>query len=540
MTFTFFTKKTTLFSLVGVIVIATSTSVLITKPKTAEAQISSAACNTQMSYSNAVPVYDKATAALKDVKCKWDGIAWQMAQVVLQELTSSVVNWINSGFEGSPAFLTNPEGFFLDAADQATGAFIANAGPLSGLCSPFSLDIRLSLALGQASTYNRYTCTLGTIIKNSRGGGGVNVSVDQSPNGATLGDITSGDVLNKSGAISVNGSSVNGFMSGDYSQGGLPAFLALTTEPQNNAFGASLQAQSDLQMRVLAKQNAINNDLNRGGGFLSWQKCQNVPDSSGGGSSASRQVCRTETPGSVISASLNKELGVPTDRLNLTNSINQIVSALFSQLITRVLSGGLHSSSQTSSSGSTPSYVSQLTNDKQLQDNFISLRQQVVSDFKNSAASMKQASDYRNQALATVVTIQDNYIAARACLSNKIGLGGNSGNVSYLQSQLTAINNAISVNVTPQVLKYQTLADQASSAITQIDVMAYDLEQTKSAADLTSMSATYTNNLSSQTTVATDIQAAKSDLAAAETLSKELHTALTPYQNACSGVTGMY
>ena len=38
-----------------------------------------------------------------------DAIAWTVAKTAVQSLTQSIVNWINSGFEGSPAFVTDLE-----------------------------------------------------------------------------------------------------------------------------------------------------------------------------------------------------------------------------------------------------------------------------------------------------------------------------------------------------------------------------------------------------------------------------------------------
>ena len=103
--------------------------------------------------SQAVPVFDQNTQIQKDVNCTWNGIAWQLAHVALQQLTGSVVNWINSGFQGSPSFVSDPEDFFLQLNDQVTGAFIGNNGILAqALCSPFSTNIRLALALGQQSS----------------------------------------------------------------------------------------------------------------------------------------------------------------------------------------------------------------------------------------------------------------------------------------------------------------------------------------------------------------------------------------------------
>ena len=62
------------------------------------------------SYLNQVQNYLKTiagnTTASKNVTCTWNGIAWSLAHTVLHALTGSVVNWINSGFQGSPALLT--------------------------------------------------------------------------------------------------------------------------------------------------------------------------------------------------------------------------------------------------------------------------------------------------------------------------------------------------------------------------------------------------------------------------------------------------
>ena len=95
-------------------------------------------------------------------------------------------------------------------ADQITGDFLAKAGgPLTALCSPFSIDIRIALAFKyHPNVLKKYECTLGKIITNSKN--------------------------------AVKGASINGFTAGDFSQGGWPAFVSLTTEPQNNYIGAYL------------------------------------------------------------------------------------------------------------------------------------------------------------------------------------------------------------------------------------------------------------------------------------------------------------
>ena len=73
-----------------------------------------------------------------------DLIVITIVKQLLQDVLDSTVDWINSGFEGNPAFVTDPEQFFTDIADGIAGEFIAGSD-LNFLCSPFQSQIRLSL-----------------------------------------------------------------------------------------------------------------------------------------------------------------------------------------------------------------------------------------------------------------------------------------------------------------------------------------------------------------------------------------------------------
>ena len=150
------------------------------------------------------------------------------------QITLSIVNWINSGFQGSPAFVSDPQAFFEGIGDNIAGNFIGGAGsPLAALCSPIALNVRLALALDQANLNgNPYACTLSSVINN------------------------------------VKGATINGFTAGDFNQGGWQTFAALA-EPQNSFYGAYLQSKADLAVQINGKTILNQNLLNQGGGFLS-------------------------------------------------------------------------------------------------------------------------------------------------------------------------------------------------------------------------------------------------------------------------------
>jgi len=352
-----------------------------------------------------------------------------VAKQLISSMTQSIVNWINSGFNGSPAFLTDPGAFFLDAADQVTGAMLDQDGPLASLCTPFSFDIRLSLALQISSrARQRYTCTLGTIIQNTR---------DAAARGITI----------------------NGFMAGDFSQGGWPAFLALSTEPQNNYSSAYLYAHSDLLSRIAQKEATIHIDLNRGRGFMSWKKCEDVTDSIGAGGTLTSpqddaqlnqfgnqnvqtgktedgednslkkttdkktgivkyERCKTETPGSLIENTLANQLGSGVRQLELADEINEIAGALVNQLVTAILTTGLNAASNSSSGG--PSTVNKI-----LSENTKSVAQvqklgkELANDIKPYLSRDQDVVDTYKKAVVIAQNTEAKFVAVRTCWLQK-------------------------------------------------------------------------------------------------------------------------
>ena len=499
-----------------------------------------AACNASVAISQSVPVFDQNTQVQKDVKCTWDGLAWQLAHVALHQLTGSVVSWINSGFKGSPSFVSNPEQFFLDLNDQVTGAFIGNSGILAqALCSPFSTNIRLALALGQQNNYNqRYTCTLSKIIQtqttnlnNLKNGNAVNVTVTQSGGGATLGDYISGAALKNSNQISVNGNSIDNIQQAA-DKGNWAGLLLMTTEPANNWISASLMARSDLGQQTAARKNSVNNDLNRGNGFLSWQSCNNVRSvSAQSGSLETKQVCTTQTPGSYLNNSLAKATGVSADELNMTNEINQVVSALFSQLLTHTLSNGLLSSSKNKSNKG--SYADQLQNDPALQRNFISLQKQVTKQFKDYQTATQKTSMYESQAAGIIASELAQFQAVQACVA-ATATSTTSFNAVAAQQALPAINSTITNNLLPLATSYASAAQTASSSIAAIADMISQLETATSTQPLSDMANQFSDTLSSSDFSSLPApQSAKTDVTTANNTVSDLKKDLKSYQSLC-------
>ena len=83
-----------------------------------------------------VPVRDaKVRSETKDIRKKtsWlvkkenffdSSLGYTVARTAINVLTESVVNWINRGFDGNPAFVDDFGGFLREIADRETAHFI--------------------------------------------------------------------------------------------------------------------------------------------------------------------------------------------------------------------------------------------------------------------------------------------------------------------------------------------------------------------------------------------------------------------------------
>jgi len=473
-----------------------------------------------------------------------NALAWNVAKMALQQLTTSVVNWINTGFEGSPAFLTDPEGFFLDLGDQITGEFISNVGALQGLCSPWNIDIRLALGLGQMqSARDRYNCTLSSVIGNAKN--------------ATL-----------------NGYSIEGFTGGDFSQGGWPAFISLTSEPQNNIYGSYLDAKSQLEGQILNKKAAKNNDLNRGQGFLSYESCSTVVTDMNNSKGAelgldqrdltqlnntgsvttqkgdkyktttdaktkvtTYKKCSVQTPGSVIGAGLNKSLGSGVDQLNLADSINEITSALFAQLITQVLTKGLGATNQRSS-GQTQSYVEQLRTQSSGRGAVSANADNIRSGYGPYITAALDIEQIYAEAAGLFEDTSKRLALAQGCFQNITVNATRESDKATAQAELTKIENVILTQFKPAQVVFENKYQVARSTVSTIRTEMQNTENIADAQGLQQGGTTYQTFLSTEVPrIDTGRTTAPADLIVAKTQTADFNKIADAFAKTCEALT---
>ena len=281
-----------------------------------------------------------------------DTIAWMLVNVIIERLAASTVNWINSGFRGSPAFVTDPETYFRNIGDQVAGQLIYNHPDLRLMCAPLRAKVQIALTQNYIQPFY-YQCTLGQIVNN-----------------------------------------FDNFMN-DFNQGGWDGFIEVSQRSQNNPLGLYNQLQNEMNIRISSSFGQKQQELSQGRGFLSWKSCGQWSEPSPGytsearigvtglpedevdnqfGEIPAREVAgvpakcikeQVNTPGSVIETQLNSVLGLGNSRLQVADEINEMISALLNQLAARIVGGvgkGLRSLGGRGSGSDGGTYFEQLRN----------------------------------------------------------------------------------------------------------------------------------------------------------------------------------
>lgn len=294
---------------------------LINGPGDAAALVTDAAALTS------VPVYDlaanlklniissieceakKAAAALKNKEVgitifgipipftSWDSIAKGLIRIVIENIVQSTLTWINNGFEGNPAFVTDPQQYFTDIASGVAGDFIAGTD-LNFLCSPFQTQIRIALQKSHTRP-GRFQCTLTEVVGN-----------------------------------------IDNFYN-NFDEGGWDGWFAMTQNNRNNPYGTYLDAKLELDDRIANAIGIQNKQLDWNSGFLSLSDCVEYETIDGGEAGPIQGNCKKrgpiKTPGVVIESQLESVLGTGIRQLELADEFDELVSALFGQLLQKTV-----------------------------------------------------------------------------------------------------------------------------------------------------------------------------------------------------------
>lgn len=363
-----------------------------------------------------------------------------LARIAIQQITSQTVSWINSGFEGEPAFVQDFDKFFTDVADKAAGSVI-QGGDLAFLCSPFQLQVRIAIAQSYARRTSgaaaQQSCTLTSVVGN-----------------------------------------VENFMNGNFSEGGWPGLISFTTVPTNNPFGAYAAAQVHLGNRVSSATAEAKLKLSPGG-FLSQEECDEVlVEGFGGEVTTQKTNCHIVTPGTTIESELEAVFKSNLDSLQLAESIDQIISALVNSLITNVFQKGLSNLTSRDVGGQITPQDAQAA--AEAQDILQKLQAVVQRAQQYGSAQQGSITDIQN-AQSNLTTLQvcwDTNNSSPQANAAEAKVAALEVRIASYNNQITRANAALA-----QVQQIQTQALSASN-LTQIRAISQALTQAESSGAL--------------------------------------------------------
>lgn len=278
-----------------------------------------------------------------------DTLSWQLAQLAIKSMTKSLVNWINSGFQGSPAFVTDLKQNLQGVGDRVASEFFRELSEQGSIAeTPFQNKILDGVRLGYylstspESFYTRYPYTLNQVSDDDKA-----------------------------------------FLKGDFGKGGWNAWASTVLNLQNNPYGAEMLVNQALTGTVEEATGKRVQELSWNKGFLSWRgDCtayaggnQTITSGLGATTDANgnlvpaKQTQTTvsldgedkcleyaiKTPGSVIADQFNETLSLNGRQLVTADEFNEVIGALMNQLVGHLLGanngGGLSGASRPSSGG---------------------------------------------------------------------------------------------------------------------------------------------------------------------------------------------
>lgn len=257
----------------------------------------------------------------------WDSMGYCIVNTMIIYIADSTIQWINTGFEGNPAFLNNPDQFFKDLANVEKVAFLQGLayGANSSVCGVFKNSV-VSAILSRYGKNQQNMYGQGYQNGGYNGGYGQGGAISSCPFDRTPGKF-------------------NAFMTGRFSEGGgWDTWFQVSQNPMSNPYDTYFNANDRMNSQVEAVQVSQNRELAWNNGYLSFRKCEN--------GEKDKSKCSITTPGTVIQNQLNSTLNLGKNRLVLAEKFDQVVTAVVDQLITTALDKALDQNSYNSSQSS--------------------------------------------------------------------------------------------------------------------------------------------------------------------------------------------
>lgn len=214
----------------------------------------------------------------------WDAVGYCLVNMIISYIAQSTIQWVNSGFNGNPAFINDPSGFLQGIADIEANIFLDQLGG-GFLCEPYQSQVQQSIHSIYLQDYPQAsTCSF---------------TQQQGEEGASLEEFLNGDITTYQALRAITGRN-------------------------NNIYDLTWDAQRQLEATIDAEISEHLRNLDYGNGFFP----------------AYGENGLITVPGSSIYDSVNRRTNLPIDRILGAKDFDHIVTQLVEQLV-RVALGEL-------------------------------------------------------------------------------------------------------------------------------------------------------------------------------------------------------
>lgn len=211
----------------------------------------------------------------------WDAIGYCLVNMIISYIAQSTIQWVNSGFNGNPAFIQDPAGFAQGIADVEANLFLDQLGG-GFLCEPYQQQVQRSVHSIYLQDYPQAsTCSF-----NQRVGEGFDIE---------------------------------GFLEGEYTT--YEALEAIVRR-ENNIYDLTYYAQRQLESNIMAELSEQFQILDWGDGYFS-------PRGENG---------LITVPGASVYDAVSRRANLPIDRVLGAKDFDEIINQLVQQLVRVALS----------------------------------------------------------------------------------------------------------------------------------------------------------------------------------------------------------
>jgi hypothetical protein len=250
------------------------------------------------------------------------------------------------------------------------------------------------------------------------------------------------------------------------------------------------------------------------------------------------QSCQDVTPGSFINGQLEKVAGSGIDQLNLANSINEVVSALLSQLVSQALHGGLSKVSQ-KSSGQTQSYIDQLSAEANSPNQYSTDSTSIQGSYGQYVNSADQTAAIYDQILGLFDGVNADFASAQACFNGLASSTSTLVDQGTVQNYLAAIQSTTTTSVAPTEASYMTKSEQAEAVAATATAQASSTANIQDVNGLQDASQTLQNFIANEVPIIQQgLTTAQADLNAATVQTSQFDASAKGYITRCQALGG--